>query len=60
MRCESKFATYECFLLANHYRRLQVEVYNDQKFVVARLEEKVLDITEKDVYITDQCNGSVW
>ncbi len=37
-----------------------MEVYNDQKFVVARLEEKMLDITEKDVYITNQCNGLVW
>ena len=37
------------FLLANHYRGLQVDVNNDQQFVVARLEEEVFDIAKENV-----------
>lgn len=35
-----------CFLLPNHDRCFQMNVYDDQKFLVTRLEEEVLDISE--------------
>ena len=41
--------TYMSLLLANHDRSLQVNVHNDKKFMVARLEEQVLDIAEQDI-----------
>ena len=37
------------FLLANHDRRAEVDVDNDYEFVVAGLEEEVLDIAEEEV-----------
>lgn len=36
-----------------------MEMYNDQEFVIARLEEKMLDVTEENVYITGQYKGLV-
>jgi hypothetical protein len=37
------------FLLPNHDGRFQMNVYNDQKFFVTRLEEKVLDVSEQNI-----------
>lgn len=36
-----------------------MEMYNDQEFVIARLEEKMLDVTEENVYIISQYKGLV-
>jgi len=36
--------------LPNHDWRFQMEVNNDQHFAITRLEEKMLDITEKEVW----------
>lgn len=36
-----------------------MEMYNDQEFVIARLEEKMLDVTEENVYIIGQYKGLV-
>jgi len=38
--------TYEGFLLADHDWCLQVQVDYDEQFVVARLEEQMLDVAK--------------
>ena len=37
------------FLLSDHNKGLQVDVNNDQQFVVARLKEEVFDIAKENV-----------
>lgn len=41
---------YLCLFLANQDRVLEVNMDQHQKFIVAGLEEEVLDITEEDIY----------
>lgn len=38
-----------CFLLPNHDRRFQMNVYNDHKLLVTRLEKEVLDVSEQNI-----------
>jgi hypothetical protein len=47
--CSEKGTTYMGFLLPDHDGRFQMNVYNDQKFLVTRLEEKVLDVSEQNI-----------
>jgi hypothetical protein len=42
--------TYRGFLFANHDRRLEMNVYEHNELLVARLEEQVLDIAKQDIY----------
>jgi hypothetical protein len=38
-----------CFLLSDHDRSSQMNVHNDHKFLVTRLEEEVLDVSEQNI-----------
>lgn len=38
-----------CLSFPDHHRRLQVDVHDNEQFVVTRLEDKVLDVAEKDI-----------
>lgn len=38
-----------CLPFSDHHRRLQVDVDDHKQFVITGLEDKVLDIAEKDI-----------
>jgi hypothetical protein len=42
--------TYVRLPFSDHHRRLQMYVNNHEQFVVAGLEEKMLDVAEKDIW----------
>lgn len=42
--------TYVRLLLPDHYGSFQVDVDDDEEFVVTGLEEKVLDVRKQDIF----------